>query len=357
MNKKMLIGVIALVVAAVVLLSLGNQPSSEAVLADLPEGADIMFTSNRDTGDRRQEIYSMDADGGNVTRITFSNRHHWIRGIDKTRRYIVTSAAEQDTALPFGLGDEDRRALWLYDLETKEQTRLTALENHAEGDTFSPDGEWIVFMMAVAGEEQHDIYKIRRDGTGLTQLTDTKNVIEGDPAWSNDGKDIAFSSLQFPSPDERPARFVLKKMDSDGGNIQTVYDGLPDIQTTGFPPGNFDSAWSPDDEWIVFEKPFQFSKGDPENFGSGIWHIMKVRSDGSQVAVDLSEAGGHTEGAEYLPSFSPDGQWIVFGSIRQDEASGEIYVDVFRMDAEGKDVKRLTTDPASDMMPVWIPKG
>lgn len=355
MNKKILIAIIALAAVAVVLLSTGNQPSIQSRLADLPESAEILFASNRDSGDRRQEIYSMDANGGNVTRITFSNRHHFITGMDKTGRYIVASASEQDTALPFGLGDEDRRALWLYDLETKEQKRLTALENKAEGDTFSPDGQWIVFMMSVAGEGQPDIYKIKRDGTGLTKLTDTKTVLEADPAWSNSGEEIAFGSLEFPSPDERPARFVLKKMDADGENIQTVYDGLPDVQTTGFPPGNYDPSWSPDDAWIVFEKIFGFNEASPENFGSGIAHIMKVRSDGSQVVVDLSEAGNHVDMAEYLPSFSPDGQWIVFGSIYQAEILAESYGDIFKMDAEGKNLKRLTTNPATDMMPVWIP--
>lgn len=355
MKKKIPIGIIALAAVAVVLLSTGNQPRSESRLADIPENAEILFASNRDTGDRRQEIYAMDADGGNVTRITFSSRHHFIMGMDRAGRYIVSSASGQDTALPFGLGDEDRRALWLYDMETKEQKRLTALENKAEGDTFSPDGQWIVFMMSVAGEEQHDIYKIKRDGTNLTKLTDTKNVIEVDLAWSNNGEEIAFSSLEFPSPDERPARFVLKKMDADGENIQTVYDGLPDVKTTGFPPGNFDSSWSRDDEWILFEKPFEFNEENSENFGSGIWHILKVRSDGSQEVVDLSEAGGHADKAEYLPSYSPDGQWIVFGSIYQAEVLQESYSDIFKMDAEGKNVKRLTSAPGSDMMPIWIP--
>ncbi len=357
MNKKIIIGILAAI--TILFLSGCVEPlqNGKAVLADLPESAEILFSSNRDTGNRRQEIYSMDADGGNVTRITFSNRHHFIHGIDKTRRYIVAAAAEQDNAMPFGLGDEDKRALWIYDLETKEERRLTPLENTAEGDTFSPDGQWIVFMMTVAGEGQADIYKIKIDGTGLIKLTDTKTVIEGDPAFSNDGKEIAFPSLDFSTRNERPARFVLKKMDSDGGNIQTLYDGLPDVQTTVFPPGNYDPSWSPNDKWIAFEKIVEFNEANPANFGSGKSHILKVRSEGSQVVVDLSQAGNHVDSAEYLPSFSPDGQRIVFGSIYQAEDLPQSHSDIFVMDSDGKNVKRLTTSPASDMMPVWIPKG
>jgi Tol biopolymer transport system component len=331
-----------------------QKPIGETRIGSLPSTADILFVSNRDTGSRRTEIYAMDADGGNVTRLTFTNEFHFIMGIDRSRRYIVTSRAEEDTDQPPGLGDEDRRSLWLLDLETKEEKRLTGPKYHAEGDSFSPDGEWIVFLMRVEGEEQLDIYKIRRDGSELTKFTDTKTIIEGDPTWSNDGTKIVFTSLDFSSPDVETPRFLLKTMDTDGKNIKTVYDGSEGVTIPGaWPPGNYDPSWSPDDEWIVFERAFEATGG---NFGSGNWHILKVRKDGSEV-VDLSLAGGHTDRAEYLPSYSPDGQFIVFGSIYQAEDLKQSHNDIFIMDTDGGSLKRLTHNPVSDMYPVWIPSS
>lgn len=324
-------------------------------VGSLPSTADILFVSNRDTGSRRAEIYAMDADGGNVTRLTFTNEHHFIMGIDRSRRYIVTSRAKEDTDQPPGLGDEDRRSLWLLDLETKEEKRLTGPKYHAEGDSFSPDGEWIVFLMRTAEESQLDLYKIRRDGSDLTQLTNTPTVIEGDPAWSNDGKRIVFDSLNFSNPDKETPRFVLKTMGTDGGNIQNIYDGGEGVAVPGtWPPGNYDPSWSPDDQWIVFERAFEDTGG---NFGSGNWHILKVKSDGSGEVVDLSLAGGHVDRAEYLPSYSPDGQFIVFGSIYQAEDLKQSHNDIFIMDTDGSSLKRLTHNPASDMFPIWIPSG
>ncbi len=315
-------------------------------IGTLPPTADVLFVSNRDTGSRRAEIYATDSEGRNVNRLTFTNEHHFILGIDPTRRYIAVSRAEEDTDPPDGLGDEDRRSLWLVDLETKEETRFTDPRHHAEGDSFSPVGEWIVFHMKLAGEDQSDIYKIRRDGTDFVRLTNTPNAIESDPAWSNDGKEIAFAYLDAETP-----RFVLKKMDADGGNIETIYDGGAGVSTPAFPPGNYDPSWSPDGEWLVFERAVQYNG---ENWGSGIWHIFKVRRDGTDV-VDLSEAGGHTDRAEYLPSFSPDGRYIIFGSLYEAEDPYESHNDVFIMDADGKTLKRLTDDPANDMYPAWVP--
>jgi len=108
-------------------------------LRDLPASAAIFFVSNRDTGTQRLEIYAMDADGGNVTRLTFTNENHFITGIDRSRHYIVTSRVVA--------GTKDRRSLWVLDLETKKEVRLTDRRFHAEGDSFSPDGQWIVFFM------------------------------------------------------------------------------------------------------------------------------------------------------------------------------------------------------------------
>lgn len=353
---KIILILITLIIIAITILSLIDETpygsgfiQDESRITSLPESAEILFVSNRDTGSRRTEIYSMNADGSNQQRLTYTNEHHFIMGIDNSRRYIVTSRAEKDTDKPKGLGEEDRRALWLIDLETKKETRLTDIENSAEGDSFSPDGEWIVFCMKIKGEDQMDLYKIKKDGTSLTQLTDTKTAIECDPAWSNDGTKVAHPYLD--GLDENP-RFILRKMDING-DIEVVYDGGPGIEVPGvWPSGNYDPEWSPDDEWIVFERVVEYNNDDPENFGSGIGHIFKIKSDGTSL-IDLSEKGNHADRAEYLPSYSPDGKWIVFGSIHKAVVLEESFSDIFKMDSETGEMIRLTYGP-DNKYPVWI---
>ncbi len=359
MKKKGIIILIALIVFIIIVIgiltenkneiSLSGTIMNESRISSLPSSAEILFVSNKDTGSRRMEIYSMDANGENQKRLTFTNEHHFIMGIDSSRRYVITSRAEKNTNKPSGLGEEDRRALWLIDLQTKKETRLTPIENSAEGDSFSPDGEWIVFMMSVKGEDQPDIYKIRKDGSELTKLTDTKTVVEGDPEFSHDGEKIIFTSLD--GLNENP-RFILKKMDVDGKNIEIVYEGGDGFFIGPFPPGNYDPSWSPDDEWIVFERAVAYNDDNPENFGSGIWHIFKVRSDGMGL-VDLSELGEHADRAEYLPSYSRDGKWIVFGSIHEVEKLEDSFSDIFKMNSETGEMIRLTKGP-DNKYPAWI---
>ena len=56
-------------------------------------------------------------------------------------------------------------------------------------------------------------------------------------------------------------------------------------------------------------------------------------------------------GTNYLPVFSPDGKQIAFMSAR--DGNPEIYV----MNADGANVRRLTNHPAGDTTPTWSPSG
>jgi len=109
----------------------------------------------------------MSADGSNITRITYTGGYYRLLGIDVTRRYIVVTKKDRDTG---------KKSLWLIDLRKGEEKRLTDPENNAEGDSFSPDGKWIVFEKPVKGNEENagagvwHIFKIRSDGTDLIDL-------------------------------------------------------------------------------------------------------------------------------------------------------------------------------------------
>ncbi len=302
----------------------------------LPASAQILFTSNRDTGGSRKEIYSMDAQGQDVTRITRTNDNHFVVGIDVSRRYVAATR-----------GTESRKRLWLLDLENGAEAPLTDAGHHAEGRSFSPDGEWIVFWMILSGESQADIYKIRRDGSGLTNLTSSPAAIDFDPAWSRDGTRIAFITNTG-----SPNRFVLKTMNSDGGDVRTVYDPLDAITTERFPAGVYDPSWAPDGATLLVDKPVRFT-GDGENGTAGVWHTIRVRADGGEI-VDLSQAGGHGDGAEYLPSFSADDESVVLTIRYGPEDPAGVSLHIFTMNSEGGDLRQLTDSTAWDEFAVWI---
>jgi len=332
---------------AVILLLLGVIGFNQKKELEYPItlSGDILFTSNMDTGTRQKEIYMTTISNNEPTRITNTDYHHFLVGTDEENRCLVVTRAIEDTNKPLGLGDEDKKSIWIIDLEKGNETQLTDNQTIAEGDSFSPDGEWIVFWMQLTPETSSDIYKIRKDGSSLTQLTDTPLVNEFDPQWSNTGDKIAYISYNLSVP-----RFVLKLMDANGENIDTVYDGKDVVSTPRFPPGVYDPSWSPDDQWLVFEKPVMYNR---ENGDAGVWHIFKIRVDGTGL-MDLSEIGGHSSWAEYLPSYSLDGASIVFSARYESPDTSEIRIDVYIMDVDDGSLQKITQSDAINDAAVWI---
>ena len=69
--------------------------------------------------------------------------------------------------------------------------------------------------------------------------------------------------------------------------------------------------------------------------------------DGTGMLVLTSEPNTNAGDAQNAVSWSPDGTQIVYAS------SGDLYV----MDADGSNVRQLTTDPDGDYYPAWSPDG
>ncbi|CAN5578775.1 hypothetical protein BH20ACI3_BH20ACI3_39560 [soil metagenome] len=122
---------------------------------------------------------------------------------------------------------------------------VTQGSRRATHPDLSPDGEWLAFDSQ--GEKQEDIFVIRRDGTGLRQLTDDIHL-DRTPRWSPDGKRIAFFS-------NRGGKMEIWTVNPDGGRLQQLtYSSAPVIRP----------VWSPDGTRLAYEaqrQPFIMEVG------------------------------------------------------------------------------------------------
>ena len=163
-----------------------------------------------------------------------------------------------------------------------------------------------------------DIYSMRSDGSGLTRLTDDL-AEDTHPAWSPDGKRIAFTST-------RASLHQVYVMNEDGSGVRRL---TPPVANNSRP------AWSPDGSRIVFESD---RDGNSE--------LYAMSADGTNARRLTNHPAEDVE-----PAWSPDGARIAFSSTR--DGNAEIYV----MNADGSGITRLTTDQSPDGQPAWSPDG
>jgi Tol biopolymer transport system component len=113
------------------------------------------------------------------------------------------------------MGCDDDAGIYTMDADGDEVIRLTALA--AWFPSYSPDGSTIVFEYSDP-DQLPAIWIIGADGSGLRRLT---NGMDFDPAWSPDGSRVAFTRY-VPSPDVNNQQPYIHTMNPDGTGVRRV---------------------------------------------------------------------------------------------------------------------------------------
>lgn len=359
---------------------LTNDPALDYDPTVSPDGKSVAFSSDRDTwieaiNDRstaiRCEIYLMNIDGSNPRRLTNSNAFNgspaWSR--DGKTIYFYSNrdggafriwAMEADGGHPRTVTPKERPG---FSPAVMPGGRIAFAEKTADGfrvASVAADGSDIRIESGTQQDCRSPAFdqRDRMVCTGKGSLAGMLLVSNGRPflargaheeirlpdrivdlqavhrpfcSISPDGRE--FASGQLVSDDSSSMRLMINRL--DGSNAREI-----------FQPPNSDNVWAT--SWARRANVIAFTTGPQFAPNDAIVDVWTVRADSSKPPTNLT-SGKFRNNA--FPDLTADGKEMVFRSTR--DGNKEIYL----MNSDGTDVRRITNNPADDTMPSIAPSG
>ncbi len=277
-------------------------------------GTKIAFVAEAKHG---KQLYVMDYDGHAPRQITFSKEGklnlfpQWSPAIGKSGKRFLAYTSYRNA-------NPDIRVM---DLVTGKREPVVMFEGTNSFPAWSPDGKHLAFAASLKGSS--DIYTIQT-GEMFTNPKHQRLTVspanDFSPTWSPDGREIAFASDRMGR-----GKVQLYVMDSDGANLRRL---------TWKGKHNSAPAWSPDGQWIAYT-----CRND-----KGKLKICRITPDGHRT-VQVTQSDGDHESA----SWSPDGRHIVFSVANRGKSH------IYGVHYDGSGLERLTSGVSRASSPTWGP--
>ncbi|MGA7305730.1 MAG: protein kinase, partial [Rhodothermales bacterium] len=252
-----------------------------------------------------------------------------------------------------------------------------AAHGTAQGSpAWSPDGTRIAYTQG------NSIYIHNMDESEPVHVADS--FLPHSLCWSPDGSRIAFVKG---NPEFIFGTLTFANIAPSSIEVVRLGGGEP-VEVVPNDATNMSPVWMPDGQQLLFLSDRGGARDvyvvridddgrptdNPRRLTTGLGaHTIDVSSDGKELVYSLLEAQANiwsisippvgpvsvsqarevTTGNQVIEAMtvSPDGRRLAFDTDRTGNA------DIFAMNVDGSDLRRLTTDPAGDFTPSWSPDG
>ncbi len=295
------------------------------------DGRQMIFQSERDPENPFFQIFRLNRDTGETTRISpgtgrttcswihpdgrrvlFASTHEDPQAVQKQKEKIAEREAGKESRYSWKY--DEHYEIYEFDPDDGSYRNLTgALGYDAEG-SYSPDGQLIAFAsnrfgygdLSAEDQEKFDLDKswaceimlMNADGSNLRRLTATPGY-DGGPFFSPDG-----------------SRICWRRFTENGGaaEIMTMnLDGSDQRELTSMNHMSWAPFYHPSGRYLIF---------NTNRHGFANFELYLVDTQGEHEPVRVT----HTAGFDAMASFTPDGRQIAWTSNRTANGKSQIFI-------------------------------
>lgn len=239
-----------------------------------PFNTQVVCVTPRGSGQRGKDVLLMNYDGREVRQLVADGALN-----------LAPTLSPDGVQLAYTSYRTGTPDVYIRNLLTGAETRITSGPGLALAGSWSPDGRYLALSQTIDGNSDIHLYDIKQQQ--FTRLT-TYRGIDVSPNFAPDGRRMVFTSDRNGSPQ-------LYLTDIRGSQpVRLTYEGRY----------NTSPVWSPRGDRIAFV-------GSVENRNL---HIYTIRPDGEHLRRLTKEGGSSYES----PTWAPGGHFIMFTSKRGD---------------------------------------